>query len=276
MRKRVGSGSATVAIIDTGVPIVGLPAPSDVDFKGIGAGVRDSPDLNTDGYLDIAAGHSTFIRTIVQRASPTAQLMVEGAMENDGDGDEVAVADALIRIDEQIVDKSQLIVNLSFGGYYPDDVAPPLIACVIRKLVDQGAVVVAAAGNDGSCRPKFPAAMPEVLSVGALGPCGPAAFSNHGSWVDVSAPGEDLVSEFFDHFDGLFEPLPASTLPDFDDFSGWAMWSGTSFATPAVVGALCEIIELHGCSAVDAVKRLIKTPGLFRLPDYGVVVNRIF
>ena len=256
-RNRAGSGSADVAIVDTGVPIEGLPAPSDVDFRGTGDGVRDQPDMNADGYLDIAAGHSTFIRTIIERASPTAQFLVEGVMENDGDGDETAVADALIRIDEHFADKSQLIVNLSFGAYYPGDVAPPLIACAIRKLVDQGAVVVAAAGNDGSCRPKFPAAMPEVLSVSAMGPCGPAAFSNHGHWVDVCAPGEDLISEFFDNFDGAFEPLPGSNAPDFDDFSGWAMWSGTSFATPAVVGALAELIEIHDCSAIEAVQRLV-------------------
>ena len=275
-RQACTSTGATVAILDTGIKIDGIPKPSDVDFKGLGDGVRDRPDVNADGFLDIAAGHSTFIRTIIERSSPTVEFIVEGVMHNDGDGDEVEVADALLRVFEAVKDKSQLILNLSFSGYYPGDVEPPLIAWWIRKFVDAGAVVVAAAGNDGHCRPKFPAAMPEVLSVGAIGPCGPAPFSNHGPWVNACAPGEDLVSEFFDHFDGAFEPVVPTTAPDIDHFSGWAMWSGTSFSTPAVVGALCEIIELHDCSANEAVQRLIKTPGLFRLPDYGVVVNRIF
>jgi len=275
-RQACSSSGATVAILDTGIKIDGIPKPSDVDFKGLGDGVRDRPDVNADGFLDIAAGHSTFIRTIIERSSPTVEFIVEGVMHNDGDGDEVEVADALLRVFEAVKDKSQLILNLSFSGYYPGDVEPPLIAWWIRKFVDAGAVVVAAAGNDGHCRPKFPAAMPEVLSVGAIGPCGPAPFSNHGPWVNACAPGEDLVSEFFDHFDGAFEPVVPTTAPDIDHFSGWAMWSGTSFSTPAVVGALCEIIELHDCSANEAVQRLIKTPGLFRLPDYGVVVNRIF
>jgi len=275
-RTACSSTGATVAILDTGIKIDGIPKPSDVDFKGLGDGVRDRPDVNADGFLDIAAGHSTFIRTIIERSSPTVEFIVEGVMHNDGDGDEVEVADALLRVFEAVKDKSQLILNLSFSGYYPGDVEPPLIAWWIRKFVDAGAVVVAAAGNDGHCRPKFPAAMPEVLSVGAIGPCGPAPFSNHGPWVNACAPGEDLVSEFFDHFDGAFEPVVPTSAPDIDHFSGWAMWSGTSFSTPAVVGALCEIIELHDCSANEAVQRLIKTPGLFRLPDYGVVVNRIF
>ncbi len=169
--------------------------------------------------------------------------MVEGVIHNDGDGDEFDIANALQRVDEAFDDKSQLILNLSFSGYYDGDVAPPLIAFWIRELVGQGAVVVAAAGNDGACRPKFPAAMPEVLAVGSLGPCGPSPFSNHGPWVDASAPGEDLVSEFFDHFDGAYEAVVADSVPDIDDFSGWAMWSGTSFATPTVVGALAEIVE---------------------------------
>jgi hypothetical protein len=271
-----GPGLPTVAVVDTGGPLVGDPEPSDVDFVGLGAGIRESPDLNADNFLDIAAGHSTFIRTIIQRASPSASMMCVGAIHNDGDGDEVDVADALMQVYDTIADKRQLVVNLSFSGYYLDDVEPPMIAFWIRKLVADGAVVVAAAGNNGACRKKFPAAMPEVLSIGSVGPCGPSVFSNHGPWVDASAPGEDLVSEFFDHFDGAYEPLVAGSVPDIDDFAGWAMWSGTSFSTPAVVGALAELIETHNCPAIVAVDHLVRRPGLFRLPDYGVIVNRIF
>jgi hypothetical protein len=271
-----GPGSPTVAVVDTGSPIIGAPQPSDVDFVGIGAGLRESPDLNADKFLDIAAGHSTFIRTIIQRASPSASMLCIGAIHNDGDGDEIDVADALMQVNDTVDDKRQLVVNLSFSGYYLDDVEPPMIAFWIRTLVAQGAVVVAAAGNNGACRKKFPAAIPEVLSVGSVGPCGPSAFSNHGPWVEASAPGEDLVSEFFDHFDGAYEALIANSVPDIDDFAGWAMWSGTSFSTPAVVGALAELIESHDCPAVVAVDHLVRRPGLFRLPDYGVIVNRIF
>ncbi len=271
-----GPGAATVAILDTGGPIVGSPQPSDVDFVGIGAGVRDSPDLNGDAYLDIAAGHSTFIRTIIQRASPAAAIMCEGVVHNDGDGDEADIANALLRVYDHVKDKSRLLLNLSFSGYYLDDLEPPMIAFWVRALVAEGAVVVAAAGNNGACRKKFPAAMPEVLSVGSVGPCGPSSFSNHGPWVDASAPGDDLISEFFDHFDGAYEALVANAVPDIDDFAGWAMWSGTSFSTPAVVGALAELVETHDCPAVVAVDLLIRRPGLYRLPDYGVIVNRIF
>ena len=156
-------------------------------------------------------------------------------------------------------DKTRLILNLSFSGYYDGDVAPPLIAFWIRELVGQGAVVVAAAGNDGACRQKFPAAMPEVLAVGSLGPCGPSPFSNHGPWVDASrarrGPGERVLRPLRRGVRGDRRRTPC---PDIDDFSGWAMWSGTSFATPTVVGALAEIVEACDCPAQVAVDKLLR------------------
>jgi hypothetical protein len=269
-----GPGRATVVILDTGVQD-GNVIDGDVDLPCAAGALRDTPDLNVDAYLDIAAGHATFIHSIIERASPVAKILCEGVIHNDGDGDEVVIADALERVYDMLDDKVHLIVNLSFSGYYVDDREPPLIAYWIRRLVEDGAVVVAAAGNNGACRKKFPAAMPEVVSVGSIGPCGPSSFSNHGPWVEACAPGEDLISRFFGKFDGAYEAVVSGSVPDIDEFSGWAMWSGTSFSTPTVVGALAELIELYGCTAKQAVDMLIRRPGLFRIPDYGVVVNRV-
>ena len=50
-------------------------------------------------------------------------------------------------------------------------------------------------------------ALPEVVGVGALGPTGPAPWSNYGPWLDASAPGTDLVSSFFADFDGALPPI---------------------------------------------------------------------
>jgi subtilisin family serine protease len=53
----------------------------------------------------------------------------------------------------------------------------------------------------------FPAALPSVVSVGALDQSGRADFSNFGGWVDCCAPGVDVVSTFFssatDEVDGF-------------------------------------------------------------------------
>jgi subtilisin family serine protease len=133
-------------------------------------------------------------------------------------------------------------------------------------------VVVASAGNDGTCEPMFPAALPGVVSVGAVGPDGPAFFSNYGPWVRACAPGVDLVSTFF-RFAGA--DVAAGSGPDPDNFDGWAIWSGTSFSGPVVAGALARTMMAEGCTGQEAVERVVDNPWLLRLPGLGTVVNVI-
>ncbi|HZD22788.1 MAG TPA: S8 family serine peptidase, partial [Acidimicrobiia bacterium] len=119
-------------------------------------------------------------------------------------------------------------------------------ADAIKDAVAQGAVVVAAAGNNSSCRPFWPAAMKDVIAVGA-NYCGERAwFSNFGPWVDANAPGVDIVSTFFMDFDG---PLCAIDGPDPDKYEGWAEWSGTSFAAPRVAAEIARVMCEGGLSA---------------------------
>ena len=143
---------------------------------------------------------------------------------------------------------------------------------MLKPLIEDGTVVVAAAGNDGSCRPAWPAALPEVIGVAALDCSGPAAFTNHGPWVDACAPGVGIVSTFLD-FDGVEAPIPALDGFDPDCFEGFASWSGTSFSAPIVCAAIAREMTRCGITAAQAADRLLRTPGLLRLPDLGVVVN---
>lgn len=272
-----GNGSATVVVIDTGF----LTKPAAANDKGewtpLSGGMIELPDPEDDDILDTAAGHNGFIQGIVNHGSPGTDLRGVPAIGNDGEASDHEVAVVLDRVLRN-APKTLLgrwILNLSFSGYYPDDRPPPAVAHAIRRFVSAGTVVVASAGNNSSCRPAFPAAMAEVVGVGSVGPCGPSWFSNHGSWVDASAPGEDVISEFF-RWNGGFSWPVGTGLPDPDDFHGWAMWSGTSFSAPRVVAAMARQIQLLNCTAVEAKQIIIDRPGLFRLPDYGVIVNQGF
>src|SRR6266513_2588743 len=78
------------------------------------------------------------------------------------------------------------IINLRLGG--PDD--DPMMHSAIVSATSAGALVVAAAGNEGTSALHYPAAYPEVLAVAAVGPdAAPAAYSSFGSYVGIRAPG---------------------------------------------------------------------------------------
>ena len=162
---------------------------------------------------------------------------------------------------------------MSLGAYTLDDEPPPL-ATAIADLVDPTkTVVVAAAGNAGWCWTYWPAALPGVVAVGALDSGGQAWFSNYGGWVDACAPGVDVRSTFYGtDADPLREPLGTPEDDLFNEFRGWAMWSGTSFAAPKVAALIVREAARLGSSA-PAAWRQLSDYRHFRYPDLGVVFN---
>ncbi len=262
-------GTAQVVVLDTGIA-GGSDLP---DFLRLATSVtvadprsRDVPDVNADKWLDPVAGHGTFIAGIIERIAPGCTVDVRKVLGPQGEGEESAIVAAIDRI--ALRPSPPAFLNLSFGGYVWER-APMLSAAVLRAQ-RRGIVVVASAGNDSTCRPSFPAAIPGVVSVGAIGPDGPAQFSNYGDWVRACAPGMDVVSSFFASFDGNEVPSGGR---DIDHFQSWARWSGTSFSAPAVVGALVREMGVSGCSPTEAVERIIDAPWLGRIPGLGTVVN---
>jgi subtilisin family serine protease len=226
----------------------------------------DVPDVNRDRWLDPAAGHGTFIAGVIERIAPGCAIEVIGVLGPQGEASESSVVDEITYVANR--DIRPAFLNLSFGGYVWEKA--PMLSAAVLLAQRRGIVVVASAGNDSTCRPSFPAAIPGVVSVGAIGPDGPAWFSNYGSWVRACAPGMDVVSSFFRSFDGREVPSGGR---DIDRFKAWATWSGTSFAAPAVIGALVREMRVSGCSPAEAVTRLIDAPWLGRIPGLGTVVN---
>jgi hypothetical protein len=267
-----------VVVLDTGLAI-GAHGPGLLKALGqkhlVVAGDHqvDVPDSTNGGsdVVDPAAGHGSFIAVLVERVAPGARVEVWRVLHPQGDGDEAAIAAVIERLPRRDGPGDRgAVLNLSFGGYVMD--GPGLLAAAIRTAQTRGYVVVASAGNDGVCRPTYPAALPGVISVGAIGPGGPAPFSNYGHSVRACAPGVDLVSTFFTGVDG---PQPETDGYDPDEFDGCALWSGTSFSAPIVAGALAHQALTRGVTVHQAVERVIDDPALLRIPGLGTVVNVI-
>ena len=259
-----------VTVLDTGLAD-GPQRPALLPPNRI-AGAVDLPDESqgpaaTSGTLGPVAGHGTFIAGVIEQLAPGCTIGVDKVINALGYAVE---SELLARLHAIAMPGGQRpdVLSLSFGGTAAE---PPLVLAGGIALVQlSGVVVVASAGNDGSCQPQYPAAFDGVVAVAALGPDGPAPWTNYGSWVDACAPGTDLVSAFFADFDGPLPPVGAS---DPDRFQEWAIWSGTSFATPVVVAALVRELEWGAVDGRAAVERLIHSPAAVRIPNLGTVVT---
>jgi Subtilase family len=263
-------GTPRIVVIDTGIAGGDFLPNSLTDVfgrivsptrKGGSVPAEEVPDEDpVNGIIDPVAGHGTFIAGLIDRIVPGSHIEVSGLLNGRGDAKEADIVATLNALSDQ--DPAPELVNLSFGGYTAVEMG--VLAGAVRKLQAKGTVVVASAGNDATCRPSFPAAFPGVVSVGALGPSGPAHFTNYGPWVRACAPGVDVVSTFFQ-----WDPEEGDS-----DLKEWVRWSGTSFAAPAVVGALARAMGDAVLTPREAVERVIDDRGLFRMPGLGTVVNQ--
>lgn len=140
--------------------------------------------------------------------------------------------------------QSPAVANISLGGWYFDPMNE-----AVTNAINAGVFVAVAAGNDYDNACYFsPASTPAATTVGAtdVGDV-EAEFSNRGSCVDLWAPGVDVTSAYA-----------------WDD-NGIAILSGTSMATPHVVGAAALYLEtdpLAPPAQVDAVLKESATPAL--------------
>ncbi len=224
------------------------------------------------------AGHATFISGLVLRRAPGAELAVRHALNEERAT--ATVWDVVHRMLELRTAGVQ-ILNLSLGCYTADGQPPMVLAHAVRLLAPD-VVIVAAAGNHGDPSERttpsdgpaptprsafWPAAMDEVVAVGAdtgyrNGTATLAPFSPRLPWIGLTAEGKDVVSTYLD---GQVDVGQGRRTPT--RFSGYASWSGTSFAAATVTGELAALIR-PGAPVWQAVADLREHARL--KPDDGV------
>jgi subtilisin family serine protease len=245
-----GEGSGVfVSVVDTGWH---PPAESDPISPWL-AGVTGDPESFDPDDIRPYAGHGTFIAGVVRCAAPGAQVRVEGFLPQGG---AVFESEMVVQLC-QALSLGPDIINLSAGCTSRGD--RPILSFEVfwdnflRHV--KGTVLVAAAGNDATRSPFWPAAFPWTISVGALDASGRRAdFTNYGSWVDVYALGVDLVNAY-PH--GTFFTHEPPVKGEERHFEGLARWSGTSFSTPLVVGKIAARMSTAGLSARLAADQLL-------------------
>lgn len=198
--------------------------------------------------LDLGAGHGTFVAGVVRQVAPDSDVKIIRALEVDGTGTELEVAEAIRRAAAMFRQSDKHgILNLSLGFETIDEEEPLALELALNQVPDD-VLVVAAAGNASSGIKLWPAAFERVIAVGSHQgdpDRTPSEWSNLGTWVAFSARGECVVSTFVNGREmdpprgperQLYDPHPDT----FDESDPIAMWSGTSFSAPQIAGALAR------------------------------------
>ena len=259
----------SVSIVDTGL-IPGAAA-RHAWLTGVRGDQEDPYTTDGEGHSVLApyAGHGTFGAGVLRCVAPKASVYVEGAFNNAGADYESKLLSNL----EDALDRDPDILVFTFASATHRDQSLKTFDELYDRRISRtkGLVVLAPAGNDGTSRPRWPAAHPAVIGVGALAANGRqrAHWSNYGRWVDVYAPGEDLVNAYPD---GTYVCSEPPNVDERREFHGMAMWSGTSFSTPLVAGLIAARMSQTGESAQQAWDSLQRFACSQSIPGVGPVL----
>lgn len=254
--------SPHIATLDTGYVVEDLP---DALLSALrpDADDQDRLDVDGDGALESQNGHGTFIAGLVQRLDNQLVIDPGRVLDSAGIGDDASVA-------FELTQTTAPVINMSWGGCTEDGLAPVALTDVVRRL-SRDRALVAAAGNEGLDDVVWPAAFKSVLAVAAYAldddqQVVPAQFSNFGHWVDVCAPGVDLLSSYV--------TVAENPAVGQNGYTGAARWDGTSFAAPQVA-AMLAIKMRDGLTNHEAVLDLLDNDSSYvpEMAQYGRVVT---
>jgi hypothetical protein len=146
---------------------------------------------------------------------------------------------------ERAIANNAVVINMSYGS--AGLCTPEYVA--LQFAVARGIVPVAAAGNEfAEGNPlEFPASLPHVLTVAAVGPDGSSSyFSNTSAAIDLSAPGENIMTAVPPALDGDGTK------------DGYEIQSGTSFAAPMVAAAVAWVRTARADLTADQVNQVVR------------------
>jgi thermitase len=207
-----------VAVLDTGI---------DQDHDDLYGRVMAEINFTKSATTDDIYGHGTHIAGIIVARNdnnlgitglaPESRLVNVKVADDKGCCQISALADGIV----WAVDNGANVINISIEMRESSS--------KLREAVDyawsNGAIIIAAAGNDGNEIPVYPACYENCIAVTAIQQNGTLApLANYGDWVDVAAPGFDIYS----------------TLPN--NIYGYK--HGTSFATAYVSGLAALLLPL--------------------------------
>jgi subtilisin family serine protease len=205
-----------VAVVDTGVyrhPELASALMPGHNFTDSPGGVSDTTDREGHG-THVAGTIAADAGSGVEGIAYGARILPVKVLGDNGSGYDSWVANGILWAADHGAD----VINMSLGGAGYSSIEESAVAYARSK----GVTVIAAAGNDNSSATFSPAALPGVVAVSAVDQNRAKAwFSNYGSYVDVAAPGVDILSTYNDNW--------------------FVYMSGTSMASPHVAGVAALI-----------------------------------
>jgi len=250
-----------IAIVDTGIRYSGNQANSVPDHEDLADHVLNPPDNWPNETFDLAEGdnipndedgHGTHVAGTAAAVGDNGTGVVGVAFNAqiipikvlDGNETELPYSRLIQAISlAQVADAD--VINMSLVGKY----LSKALHEAIQQAFSSGIVLVASAGNYGNDKRIYPAAYPEVISVGATTPSDArTSFSNFGEWVDIAAPGVGIRSTW--------------------NSSPSAYWelNGTSMASPHVAGAAGLLLSYQPSLSPEEIRAILVASGV-ALPD---------
>lgn len=222
-----GPYPVTVCLVDTGVAY-GHPDLSKALLSGTNRYSSATGALlewyhDTDGHGTVVTGIVNAIagNNIGVRGVGKIPTYITRGMDNLGMSRESDVLQAL----DECVAANAKVISLSLGG--------PGLSTAFKAKLDylydtKGILTLAAAGNNGQMQAMYPAAYDKVVGVAAVNQSGTHWHaSNWGPWVEISAPGDRIISTCV-NAQGQFV---------------YSMYSGTSMSVPHAAGVAALLLS---------------------------------